>query len=233
MFINDLPDVLKNSECLLFADDAKLFKVIKRFIDCILLQQDVNKMLAWCRMWKLQLNLDKCYYIDFTMLRSRNISYTYTIGSYIIKPVTQIKDLGVIFTSNLNFNLHICDVVAKSYRMLGFMRRILKPFDDIYVYTSLYHSLIRSRLEYCSFIWNPQSQCMIDKIERVQKKFLKMLSFKANIFNEALPYDSLCDYFNFQTLDQRRKMLDLCNLNKLLNNKMYSSYLLRCVNFKV
>ena len=71
------------------------------------------------------------------MLCSRSISYIYTIGSYIIKPVTQIKDSGVIYTSNLNFNLHICDVVEKSYRMLGFMRRILKPFNDNAVYTSL------------------------------------------------------------------------------------------------
>ena len=233
MFIDDLPNVLKHSECLLFADDAKIYKLIKCIADCILLQHDLNSMVAWCNTWNIRLNLKKCYYMDFTMLRARSINFSYSIKTTALEQIYQFKDLGVIFTPNLNFNLHICEVVGKSYRMLGFMRRILKPFNDISVYLSLYHTLIRSRLEYCSFIWNPSSQSMIDKIEGIQKKFLKMLSFKLRIRNENLPYNSVCEQFNFQSLKQRRNMLDLRNFNKLLNGKIDCNQLLSCVNFKV
>ena len=37
---------------------------------------------------KLQLNIDKCHYIEFSMLCSHSIGCIYTINSNIIKPVT-------------------------------------------------------------------------------------------------------------------------------------------------
>ena len=141
-----------------------------------------------------------------------------------IEKVTEIKDLGVTFSSNLNFNSHMCNIVSKCYRMLGFLRRTLKPISDPSVFLGLYHSLIRSRLEYCSFIWNPRSQSMIFKIERVQKKFVKSLSFISKI-NVNLPYESRCKYFNLQTLHHRRQSLDLRILNKILNNNVDCSAL--------
>ena len=85
--------------------------------------------------------------------------------------IKYIKDLGVIFTSNMSFNKHICNVTAKSFQMLGFVRRTMKPFKDLSVLRSLYYSLIRSKLEYCPLVWSPRAKSMCDQIERVQNKF--------------------------------------------------------------
>ena len=35
----------------------------------------------------------------------------------------------------------------------------------------MFNSYVRSRLEYCSLVWNPWKKEDIDKFERVQKKF--------------------------------------------------------------
>ena len=233
MFVNDLPEILQNSHCLLFADDAKLYKIINNIDDCLALQQDLFAISKWCETWKIDINISKCAFINFSLLHSRSIDFSYSIGNAVICKVTEIKDLGVTFCSNLNFNVHICNIVSKSYRMFGFMRRILKPISDPAVYLSLYHTLIRSRLEYCSFIWSPYSQCMINKIEQVQKKFLKTVSFKCGINNANLPYESRCKYFNLQPLNRRRQILDLRILNKVLNNSIDCPFLLSCVNFRV
>ena len=43
----------------LFADDAKLMKVIKSEGDCEELQRDIDKIHAWNQQWKLEFNTKK------------------------------------------------------------------------------------------------------------------------------------------------------------------------------
>ena len=66
---------------------------------------------------------------------------------------------------------------------------------------------------------------MITKIERVQKYFLKYLSFKERVFYDNFDYQSLCALHNMQSLESRRSMSDLRFFNKLLTNHIDCSYL--------
>ena len=232
MYINDLPDTLRHTKCLLFADDAKIFKEIQCVNDCRLLQFDIDNMLLWCSNWRITINVKKCFFINFSLFKSRNIDFVYRINDTIIECVTSIKDLGVTFTYNLNFSAHISNVTKKSFQMFGFMKRVLKPINDTNVFLSLYHTLIRSRLEYCSFIWSPKGRTMCDKLERVQRKFVKFISFKCNLSTE-LSYHEKCQYFKLQTLESRREMLDLRMLNKVLCNKVDCPDLLNQIGFRV
>ena len=113
LFINDLPLAIKSSRCSLFADDAKMFKQIKRLLDCYELQSDIDNLKLWCEKWYITINLTKCKYISFSLLKSRSIEYTYHFGAHIIEQVNEIKDLGVIFSKNLNFSTHINYIVKK------------------------------------------------------------------------------------------------------------------------
>lgn len=54
MFINDLPDVVKNgSEVYLYADDTKIFRRISSTEDCNKLQEDLDELLKWSERWML------------------------------------------------------------------------------------------------------------------------------------------------------------------------------------
>jgi len=59
MFINDLPTVVTSS-VLTFADDAKIFQVIRTEEDHKALQNDLNALHAWSTTWKLKFNILKC-----------------------------------------------------------------------------------------------------------------------------------------------------------------------------
>ena len=155
MYINDLPDTLRHAKCLLFADDAKIFSRIQCINDCSLLQLDLDNMSRWCADWRITLNVDKCFFINFSLLKSRNIDFIYSFGNDVIEKVSTIKDLGVTFAYNLKFSLHVSNITKKSFQMFGFLKRILKPINDPEVFLSLYHTLIRSRLEYCASVWSP------------------------------------------------------------------------------
>jgi hypothetical protein len=48
IFINDLCEVINHSNCLLFADDLKVYRAINSPSDCLLLQSDIACVRAWC-----------------------------------------------------------------------------------------------------------------------------------------------------------------------------------------
>lgn len=81
LFINDLH--FPNSNKLLFADDMKIFRLIKlHYSDSALLQNYLNTLSAWCNSNKLQLNIDKCKVMSFTRSRSPIIN-DYTINNIV------------------------------------------------------------------------------------------------------------------------------------------------------
>ena len=233
MYIDDLSEICENSESLFFADDSKLFRFISCIADCLKLQFDLDKVYEWTTTWKIQLHLDKCYFICFSNRRKNRISFSYCFGSHVIESVDTVKDLGIYFTSNLNFRFHIECMVSKALRMLGFVYRTTKPFNDNSVMLTLYKSLVRSGLEYCSSIWSPSQQYLITKIERVQKRLLRWLCYRDHLEYNSLQYENLCEHYGLQTLQNRRKITDLCNLNKICNNNINSSYLVSQINIFV
>ena len=59
IYVNDLPEGILSS-LKLFADDTKLYRVIKLETDREVLQQDINRLVKWTEVWQLPLNASKC-----------------------------------------------------------------------------------------------------------------------------------------------------------------------------
>lgn len=233
MYVNDLPAECQNSKALLFADDAKIFRAISCKSDCLLLQHDLNRIFEWSIKWKIQLKMDKCFMIPFTNKTKHFVTYSYNLGTFVLETVNVIKDLGIYFTSNFTFRFHIDQIVSKSNRMLGFIHRTTKHFEDCSILITLYRSLVLSKLEYCCSIWSPSQVYLIEKLERVQQRVVKWLAFKSRLRYSDTEYPVLCARFGLTPLRRRRLQLDLRNLNKTLNGRTNCPYLLSQVNLNV
>ena len=68
-------------------------------------------------------------------------------------------------------------------------------------------------------------QYLINKIERVQKRLIRWMCYRDGIDYDNHGYLELCQNYDLQTLEVRRNVTDLCNLNKVLNNSLNSSYI--------
>lgn len=233
MYINDLPQCFRNSQCLLFADDVKVFKRISNINDCREFQDDLNMLFQWCSKWKMDFNFRKCFFINFSLKRKLNIVCNYFLGGNPLQQVFQVKDLGVHFTHKLSFSLHMCKTVNKAFRMLGFVKRTLKPFGSVTVFKVLYNAYVRSNLDYCSSVWSPNASSFVTKIERVQKKFVKHLCYLSKVDYHNDNYVALCNIFQLTTLERRREITDLMLFHKLLHSKVNCSELLSSVYFNV
>jgi len=69
--INDITKIIKNSNYLLFADDAKLYKKIKCLNDAKKLQDYLNNLYKWYTDNDMTLNIDKCSSISFSLKKNK------------------------------------------------------------------------------------------------------------------------------------------------------------------
>lgn len=100
----------------------------------------------------------------------KNPRMTYSINGIEIKSVEQQNDLGV-----LSFSAHISSVSSSCFKLIGIM--IKKVFGTLNKkqFTSIFKTLIRPKLDYCSSIWSPGLQKDIDLIEKVQRRATKLV----------------------------------------------------------
>ena len=66
-------------------------------------------------------------------------------------------------------------LVKKAYGMLAFIGRGIE-FKNWQVMLTLYRTLVRPHLEYSVQFWSPHYQKDVEALERVQKRFTRMLS---------------------------------------------------------
>ena len=175
IYINDIPLSAPNSSTLLFADDAKRFKVIKDHADRIELQGDLNSLCEWSALWKLLFNDSKCLSVIFAKPNSAEVESSYSLNDKSIAPSKRCKDLGVIVSSDCSWADHYDMILSRAYKILGLLRRSFSSSTSTASKRSLYLSLVRSHLVYCSPLWRPQLKQSIISLERLQKRASKYI----------------------------------------------------------
>ena len=129
--------------------------------------------------------------------------------------VSTFRDLGVTFDPNLKFDRHVDAIVLKAFKMLGFLIRTSRYFQDLHTIILLYKSLVRSQVEYASPVWNPYQASLVNKVEKVQRRFTRFIFRKFNI-PYAL-YEMRCKILDLDSLALRRDVADGVMLYKLYN----------------
>ncbi|CAH2104187.1 unnamed protein product [Euphydryas editha] len=177
IMINDLPEVVKESKCSLFADDLKLFRTVQNTSDCERLQRDIDRVVMWSEANKLFFNVEKCCMISYSRKRAP-LEHQYIVGGAGMPRVARVRDLGIEMVPDLSYRTHINNLCTKSFRNLGFILRQTSKSYNVKVSKVLYNSLVRSQLEYNSIIWNPHEAKYTQMIEKIQNKLTRYLYLK-------------------------------------------------------
>lgn len=161
------------------------------------------------------------------------IDSEYHITNHVLSKVDRVIDLGVVFDSKMTFKSHIDYILPKAYSILAFIKRNSKNFTDPYTRKLLYVSFVRSRLDYASMVWNPFYKTHCDRIERLQRKFIKFALLPLN-YSDPLPhYISRCRLIHLETLSNRRAKSSVLFLYKLINGVIDCPLLLNKIGFNV
>jgi len=92
---------------------------------------------------------------------------------------------------------------------MGMIRRTIK-YKEANILVSLYKTLVRPHVEYCVSAWTPYYKKDKELLEKVQRRFSKMIN---NM--EGLSYEERPRCLNLWTLEERRNRQDLIEVFNL------------------
>lgn len=211
-YLSDLSQLITtNISC--FADDTKLF--CNPALDLDQFEQDIKTLEDWTHLWLLKLNEEKCTVLH---IGTNNPCNTYFLGGKEIKVVNEQKDLGIIISKNLKWNMHISQTVKKANTLIYLIQKAFTN-NSVEMMKKIYTTFIRPKLEYAHIVWNPYFVKDIETLERVQRKFTKI----PNALRDT-PYQERLAIFGLTSLKERRDRGDLIETYKILNNN-YSPFL--------
>lgn len=201
IYINDIVNVVGFVKILLYADDVKLYSVVRSPDDVSRVQNDLNCVVEWSDNNGLCLNAKKCFVMSYYKIR-HPLLCDYSISGSQLSRSSEATDLGVVFDSGLSFQSHIDYVVSRTARLLGFIKRSTHSFSDITAIIHLYRSLLIPIFTYASQIWSPHQQYLMDRLESIQHRFLRYLAFKmgAPMHPFAHDYTEVALDVNIQTI---------------------------------
>lgn len=180
IYINDLAQQFKLFNPIFYADDTNLFfesKDLNSHLEAI--NQDLNSLSIWCNKNKLTINYEKCNYIvlknyqnpfqileNCILLNKRPINYS-----------NSITFLGVQIDKNLNWSLHISNLLTKLRPLSGLIYRCSEYLPQK-ILLLIYNSFINSKLNYCAEAWGNAANTHLNKIFIFQKKVMRIMNKK-------------------------------------------------------
>lgn len=212
IYINDLPDIIPVGISIkLFADDVKLYVTHKSNQERKQLELALINISQWCKEWKIKIAPTKSFVLH---LGNNNPKHQYKLDQNIITEVQSIRDLGILIDNKLKFTEHISNIIKSAYYRMRLLFKYLKT-RSIKIWKSVYTSYIRSLLEYSTVNWSPNSKKDINRLEKCQKFYTKIALKKCRL--PYIRYQNRLTLFELPTLENRRKILDLVTIYKIIN----------------
>lgn len=159
--------------------------------------------------------------------------FSYTIDNINLETPNTVKDLGVWFDSTLCFSFNIHNSISSAMKMYGFVVRNSKDFANSATIMRIYVSFVRPKREYSALVWFPYHAGAIASLERVQRRFLKYISFRKDGFfpERGFSQSLLLERFSINSLQHRFKIQCVIFFQKLINAKYDCSAVLEKISF--
>ncbi len=174
IYINDLPNVPKESSLESYVDDSKIYLAFPNqdiASAAFKLTQDMERITAWCCINSLLVNPKKTKLLllgTSKMLKKLSgTDFHITVLGEKIIPLQTVKDLGMTLDSSLTYDKHIVDTVSKCITELCQINRVKHIFDK-HTLTLIINALVFSKMYYCSSVWSNTSKKNISKLQSVQ-----------------------------------------------------------------
>ena len=106
-----------------------------------------------------------------------------------------MRDLGVMVTAAIDFDVHITQVVKSATLVCNLIFRcfIIKTPD---FYINLYKSLVIPKLLYCCEVWRPYLRKHTEAIDNVQKRFVRRVSRRCDVPRDSIDLRSITELFD-------------------------------------
>ena len=202
IFINDLLEALAFSDSYLFADDLKFLSVNLTELQ---VQTDLQSLKKWVNKNRTALATDKCAKLTF-----RGKDTIFKLSGEPLKTEANVGDLGITLTSDLTWNMHISEKVAKANRVFYLLRRNVSQSVGARIKLGLYKSLVLPFLLYgiqCIHL----SEASMIILEKLQRRAVKWICGTGK-------YGQQLRFLNILPLPMHIQILNLLTLSNFRTN---------------
>jgi len=178
----------------IFADDTKLYSVIRNTVDRDKLQSCLIAIFEWSAHWQLSLSPSKRSVLQVSPAHV-NSHCDYHVNDVTLSNADCVSDLGVSYDNKLSFAVHIDKIVSETSLRSKLLLHCFQSRNPTMLVKALC-TFIRPTLEYCSVVWSPgfkKDIHRLDPLEAVQRRFTKRLAGLHNM--------SYCDRLDYLNLD--------------------------------
>ena len=204
-YTNSIKFLKLNSSCFLYCDDISLVTSTKLAEDIKLeLEEDLETLSEWLQFHFLFPNPCKTKYILFHnkkrhedfILRALNIKF----NNMQIERVESLRLLGLFIDETLNFSKHIAHINSQLVPFMFALKRI-RHFISEKTAIVLYFAYIQSKLSFMNVIWQAAPKYLLESLEILQRKSLRIVLRK--------------DWFCHKNELYSSKIINVSNLCKL------------------
>ena len=138
---------------------------------------ELEKVSHWLSANKLSLNIKKNSFVVFHCPQKKILhQVNLQISNKQLKQDNQVKYLGLILDSNLNWKSHIHELGKKISRGTGILAKI-RHLVNSNILSQLYYSLIYPFLTYGLLVWGNTYQTTLIPIVSLQKRAIRIMTF--------------------------------------------------------
>ena len=177
IYINDIPNCLKHSKSIVFADDTTIFASCNNLNT---LYNNVNGDLAnlinWFKANKLSLNIAKTNYILFPSCKFVNMEGNVKLYAGVDEIIRNecCKFVGIIIDDKLGWLDHINYINIKLSRSIYILNSVknMLPND---ILRQLYYTMVQPYLTYGIILWGSTYQSYLKRTVILQKKDIRYM----------------------------------------------------------
>lgn len=226
IYINDLPKHVLYSCINLFADDTLIYLHGKNIDELTRrMNRELDRVSQWLRLNKLKLNVSKTKSMVFRNQKQKSVINRISVDGEEIEMVHQIKYLGVVIDSNLDFKDNVDYVCKKTAKKVGVLARLANILT-VNARTSIYKSIIAPHFDYCSSLLFLGDQSTFDRMQKIQNRAMRsVLQCK-----RLTPRITMLEALNWLSVKQRVYTNTMTFIHKLKVGKL-PAYLREMVTY--
>ena len=129
-----------------------------------------------------------------------------------IHRVVSTKSLGLYVDQNLSWNVYIDNIAKQIASGIGILKRS-RPFVTFEVLSVIYSTIVQPYFDYCSVIWGNCNKSPATKLQRLQNRTARILTFSS--YDASV--DNLFTSLAWKKLEAQRKIQTASMVYKSLN----------------
>ena len=169
--------MVQNCKVMLYADDTTIYHSChdsRQLQDT--LTNDLSSIANWLKTNHLQMNVTKT---KLLLLARRSRAQELdkvklSVNDVEVERRDDVKFLGVVIGSELNWEKHVAAVRKKCFGGLATLRRLRNTLP-VNLKSGFFNALIKPHLDYCSIVWQECSKVQQGKIEQIQNYSMRQI----------------------------------------------------------